>query len=119
MRIFIDPQNTGNRVINYIVYFEGKGGAVAQFIEYPNGHIHADPPRPWHDLRAEFTHTDTSWRCDVVIPWKQLGGRPKPGDIWRVNILTNAPVIRNHQVAWCQGYEYRCDVARLGYLVFV
>lgn len=119
MRIFIDPQNTGNRIINYNVYFQGQGGTVRQFVEYPNGHIHADPPKPWRDCRTTFAHTDSSWRCDVTIPWAQLGGKPKHSDLWRLNILSNPSVIRNRQVAWCQGYEYRDDIARLGPIVFV
>jgi len=119
MRIFVDPGNTGRRVLNFVVYFEGRGGAVSRLAEYANGHIHIDPPRQWDDLQSSFQHTDSSWRCDVVIPWKQLGGRPKKGDLWRLNILSNPSVTRNRQVAWCQAYEYRNDVARLGYLIFV
>ena len=54
-----------------------------------------------------------------MIPWAQLGRRPRRGDVWRLNVLSNPSVTRNRQVAWCQGHEYRLDVARLGDLVFV
>jgi len=54
-----------------------------------------------------------------VTPWAQLGRRPRRGDVWRLNVLSNPSVTRNRQVAWCQGHEYRLDVARLGDLVFV
>ena len=44
MRIFIDPGNTGTRVVNFVLYFRGEGGTVSRFEELPDGHIHADPP---------------------------------------------------------------------------
>ena len=34
-----------------------------------------------------------------------------------MNIFTNPSVTRNRRMIWCQGYEYRDDVARLGTLV--
>jgi hypothetical protein len=87
-------------------------------VEHPNGRIESEPARPWRAFDSTFQHTDSSWRCDVEIPWRQLGTRSKRGDRWRLNILSNPAVLRNRQVAWCQGYEYRTDVARLGHIVF-
>ena len=76
--------------------------------------------------KVEFSHTDCSWRCDVTIPWNQLGMKAKPGDIWRANVISNTacnpvrPERTATQVAWCQAYEFanRFEVNRLGYLVF-
>ncbi len=118
MRIFLDPQNTGNRILNYVVYFEGSGGTVSEFIEQPDGQIYTGKPTQLAGCDMTFAHTDSNWRFDITIPWKELGGRPKKGDTWRVNILSNPAVKRNRQVAWCQGYEYHLDVARLGYIIF-
>jgi hypothetical protein len=118
MRIFLDPGNTGSRTLIYTVYFEGSGGTTSWLEEYPNGRIRGGKPRQMQDCPSRFQHTDSNWRFDITIPWDQLGGQPKPGDIWRLNVISNPAVKRNRQVAWCQAYEYRADVARLGYLVF-
>ncbi len=118
MRIYLDPGNTGNRIRSYIVWFEGYGGMKSEFIEYPNGHIYSGKPSRLEGCRMQFAHTDSNWRFDITIPWDQLGGRPKKGDTWRLNIISNPAVKRNRQVASCQGYEYVLDVARLGTIVF-
>jgi hypothetical protein len=118
MRIMLDPGNTGSRIVNYTIYFEGSGGTRSEFVEHPNGHIHSGKPSQLAGCRTNFCHTDSNWRFDITIPWEQLGGRPGKGDTWRLNILSNPAVKRNRQVAWCQGYEYHLDVARLGYVVF-
>jgi hypothetical protein len=118
LRIFIDPKDTGSRILHYTVWFEGCGGTRSEFIEYPNGHIYVAKPTHLQGCRMQFNHTDSDWRFDIMIPWDQLGGKPKPGDGWRLNVLSNPAVKRNRQVAWCQGYEYHLDVARLGTIVF-
>ncbi len=118
MRIRLDPGNTGSRVLAFDVHFEGQGGMAHAFVEHPDGRIESEPARPWRAFDSTFQHTDSSWRCDVEIPWRQLGARARTGDRWRLNILSNPSVLRNRQVAWCQAYEYRNDVARLGHIVF-
>ena len=118
MRIMLDPQNTGNRIKSYVVWFEGYGGTVSEFVEHPSEHIYVGKPSQLQACKTHFCHTDSSWRFDITIPWDQLGGKPKQGDTWRLNILSNPAVKKNRQVAWCQGYEYTTDVARLGTIVF-
>ena len=118
MRIYLDAGNTGRRIQAFHVWFEGCGGTRSEFIEYPNGHIYTGKPSQLQGYRTQFCHTDSSWRFDITIPWDQLGGRPDSGDTWRLNVVSNPAVRRNRQVAWCQGYEYHLDVARLGVIVF-
>ena len=112
MQIFIDSHNTGAEYVKYVVFFKGEGGTFRK------------PGKEFHTQLLEgcdtyFTHTDSNWRFDIVIPWKQLGYRPKKGDQWRINILSNPAVIRNRRVIWCQAYEWVGDPRRLGRIVFV
>ena len=112
MQVFLDPGRLGKHVINYTVYFEGDPGTVY-------GRMHGDKKKIMKGCDTHFEHTDSSWRCDLTIPWKQLGGKPKVGDEWGLNVMTNPAVLRNHRVIWSQGYEFAGnDAARLGSLVF-
>ena len=111
MQVFLDPGRLGKDLINYTVYFEGEAGTVS-------GRQHGAKPKIMTGCDTNFEHTDSSWRCDLTIPWKQLGGKPKPGDEWGMNIFTNPAVLRNQRVIWSQGYEFGNDAARLGSLVF-
>jgi len=119
MQVMLDPDSTFQRVIHYTIYFQGSGGTVREFSERPDGTIVHRPPSMLRGCQGHFQHNDSSWRFDLVIPWRQLGGRPGPGQRWRINVLTNPSVTRNRRMIWCQGYEYRNDVARLGWMVFV
>jgi hypothetical protein len=119
MRVFLDPGNAGDRVINYILFFRGEGGLVDSRTRLPDGRMDEQKRRVLEGYRPHFEHTDTSWRFDVVLPWRLIGRRARPGDIWRLNIASNPAVKRNRQVIWRQGYEYRGDVGALGYLQFV
>ncbi|MGH7145326.1 MAG: hypothetical protein ACREJ2_14535 [Planctomycetota bacterium] len=119
MRIYIDPKNTGRRVLSYRVFFEGVGGDVSSFEERADGLVESTPTAVMRDVETKFWHNDSEWAVQATIPWSQLGGKPKPGDLWRLNLLTNAPVKKNHHVSFCQGYEFFHDVARLGWLKFL
>ena len=119
MQVFLDPGSTHRRVLQYTIYFRGEGGTAAAFEELPGGRMIHHPPTTLRGCQGHFEHTDSSWRFDLVIPWEQLGRRPRRGERWRMNLFTNPSVTRNRRMIWCQGYEYRSDVARLGGLVFV
>ncbi len=108
MRVFL--QKPGSELLNYVIYFRGEGGTLQRGSE---------KPMVLEGCGMHFEHTESNWRFELTIPWTQLGGSPKRGDHWRLNVLTNPAVKRNRQVGWCQGYEYRDDDARLGYLHFV
>lgn len=118
MQIFLDVGNSGNTVEHYTLYFKGDGGSQSRYFERKNGHLDGTKSSILTDVTSHFTHNDTSWRIDVKIPWKKVGLKPKPGDIWRLNIFSNPSVKRNRRVIWCQGYEMRNDVARLGIISF-
>lgn len=110
MRIFLQPASLKKGMLSYIVYFRGEGGTFAK----PGAR-----PETLKDCETKFEHTESNWRFEIVIPWEQLGGRPKRGELWRLNILSNPAVLRNRQVAWCQAYEFREDEARLGTIQFL
>ncbi|MDD5678021.1 MAG: hypothetical protein PHW60_08550 [Kiritimatiellae bacterium] len=118
MEIFIDAGNTGERVFDYRIFYEGKGGIRRLFRDRSGTLSEMTTPEPIPGYHAHFEHTDTSWRIDVVIPWSQLGGKPKRHDVWRVNVLSNPAAGINTFGAWCQGYDYRNDTARLGTIIF-
>ena len=96
---------------NYTIFFKGEGGTVS-------GRKPGERRTFLSGITCDFTHTDSSWRFDLTIPWKQLGGKPGKGNIWRMNILSNPSVTINRRVIWSQTYEWRGDRTRLGYLVF-
>lgn len=45
-----------------------------------------DHERSWDpDVRAAVHKGKDFWSTEMAIPWKALGGKPKPGDTWRMN----------------------------------
>ena len=118
MQIFLDIGNSGNTIEHYTLYFKGEGGSESRYFELKNGHLDGTKNSILTGVSSNFTHNDTSWRIDVKIPWSKIGLKPKVGDIWRLNLFSNPSVKRNRRVIWCQGYEMRQDVARLGIIKF-
>jgi len=118
MQVFVDAGNTGLRAVHYQVFFEGKGGQVRRLEELENGHLADGKPSQMTGCKTHFEHSDSSWRCDLIIPWKQLGRKPKKNDIWRLNVVANPAAEGNSFAAWCKGFEQWNDIARLGYIVF-
>ena len=110
MRVFLKTSAPKAEMLNYVIYFRGEGGTLQ---------IGDAKPAILTGCAMHFEHTESNWRFELVIPWSQLGGPPKRGDQWRLNVLTNPAVLRNRQVAWCQAYEFRDDDARLGYIHFI
>ncbi len=119
MQVFLDVGATHRRILHYTLHFRGEGGSAGAFEELPGERIVQQPPKPLTGCEGRFRHTDASWRFDLLIPWEQLGRRPRKGERWRMNVFTNPSVTRNRRMIWCQGYEYRTDAARLGTLIFV
>ncbi len=41
-------------------------------------------PLPWEgkDLKTAITYGTDRWIVEIAIPWKSLGRKPKPGDVW-------------------------------------
>lgn len=72
--------------------------------------------QPFEGGAHKFTAASDWWRLDYRLPWKLLGGRPTPGEKWRVNMTTTpesgTPILpragvkgRNEQFTWCAAYE--------------
>lgn len=118
MQIFLDIGNSGNKINKFTLFFKGEGGRESEFEELPNGYIDGTKGTELFGITAIFAHNDTSWRVDVKIPWLKLGAKPKVGDIWRMNVFSNPAVKRNRRSIWCQGYEMKNDIARLGVIHF-
>ena len=119
MQVLVDPGNTARRVLHYQIFYMGEGGQVRTLEENAHGRLADTKPAPMVGCRTYFQHTDSTWRCDVVIPWAQLGGRPKKNAIWRLNVLSNSSGSGNSGFStWTKGYGKWVDIARLGYLVF-
>jgi hypothetical protein len=57
------------------------------------------------------------WWVELSIPWSDLGGKPKPGDQWRVSFARSAKG-RTEQSAWNLTNKGVHDPAQLGTLVF-
>ncbi|MCW8131690.1 MAG: hypothetical protein KIS92_15195 [Planctomycetota bacterium] len=110
MRVFLQTPRVAPGMLAYVIYFKGEGGTLQR---------PGEKPRLLEGCAVKFEHTESDWRFEIVIPWEQLGGKPKRGERWRLNVLSNPAVLRNRQVAWCQAYEFRDDAARLGTLQFV
>lgn len=108
---FIDTGRKDGGLIKYTFFFKGEGGTVSGGKAGPRTHL-------VEGCKTNFRNTNTNWRFDVLIPWDQLQRKPKVGDQWRLNILSNPSVIRNHRVVWCQAYEWLGDRRRLGTIVF-
>ena len=100
------------------LFFKGEGGTQLVSMEGENCKQTGTKPEKLKDYSVHFEHTDTWWRVDVTLPWKRFSKKPKPGDVWRLNILSNPAVIRNHRGIWCQGFEMFGDITRLGYIHF-
>lgn len=118
MQIYIEDGVTCKKSQNLTLFFKGEGGTQLVSMEGKNYKQTGTKPEKLKDYSVNFEHTDSWWRVDVTLPWKRFSKKPKPGDVWRLNILSNPAVIRNHRGIWCQGFEMFGDISRLGYIHF-
>ena len=118
MQIFIEDGTTCKKMQHLTLFFKGEGGTQLFSMEGKNCRQTGTKPEKLKDYSVHFEHTDSWWRVDVTLPWKRFGKKPKKGDVWRMNILSNPAVIRNHRGIWCQGFEMFGDITRLGFLHF-
>lgn len=118
LQVFLDTGNQDEGQYQYTIYFRGEGGVVTYRKRLPDGRVIRTKPAPIRECATHFEHTDSNWRFDIVIPWKQLGGMPKTGDVWGINMLTNPAVLINRRVVFSQAYELRGGFDQLGRLVF-
>jgi len=118
MQIFIEDGATCKKMQHLTLFFKGEGGTQSYAEEGDNCMQQGTRPEILTDYSVDFQHTDTWWSIDVTLPWKRFSKKPKKGDTWRLNILSNPAVKRNHRGIWCQGFEMFGDVTRLGYIHF-
>lgn len=94
VEIFIDPSHSHDYQTKWLhvivtasgAVFDEQGGAVDWGTHADNGslragHISYDAK----GLRTAVEKTDKGWRTHVLIPWEDIGSKPKPGDLWGVN----------------------------------
>jgi hypothetical protein len=118
LQVMLEPGVRGNRLLHYTLYFRGEGGTIGRLEERPDGSFICSKPTPVQGLGTAFAHTDSTWRFDLTIPWEQLGGEPRPGAVWRLNLFTNPAVRRNRRLIWCSAYEWQNEVHRMGRVFF-
>lgn len=68
--------------------------------------------------QARAAIEERRWTVDLTIPWSDLGGRPKVGDVWRASFARLAKG-RKEQSAWNLTNKGVHDPEDLGSLVFV
>ncbi|PCJ56002.1 MAG: hypothetical protein COA79_20020 [Planctomycetota bacterium] len=118
MQIMLDTSSNASEMQRFTLYFKGKGGMKAKSGVLANGKKAGGKPGVFKEYKCTFEHTDSNWRFDVIIPWKELGRKPKKGDVWLFNVFSNPSVIKNRRVIWAQGFECKGDRVRLGRIVF-
>jgi hypothetical protein len=120
MRVLLDTENAGRRLRQWSALPLGASTVMRDL---------RCEGRQAHDLRAVELAPPcvTSGQCDragwsmtLRLPFKALGvAPPRAGDVWRLNLASNAPIKRNHAVSWCKGYEVGAgNPERMGLLRF-
>ncbi|MFC1452857.1 hypothetical protein ACFLSJ_05875 [Verrucomicrobiota bacterium] len=105
--------------------FARKPGAGVEFHVLPGGRGMRKRPslgflQNAEPEKIEFRHDATSWDLTCHIPFRQIGARPAPGDVWAFNIISNTAILRNHQNSWCRWNERGRDLSadRMGRIEF-
>jgi len=105
--LFVDREGKSRHLEGFFITSEGKMLYKREITWHARQHMSVKESVRLPDGKAEFTHTDTSWRLDYALPWKLLGGAPKKGEKWRFNISVCPAVDRNRVSSWSQGYDMR------------
>ena len=115
-RVYVDRERTGSKMDVWCILSEGwallKGGY--EIIDRQNTVLKTG--QPVETGKGRFSSGRDWWRLDYTLSWKHLGGRPEPGERWRVNTTatpaSGTPLLpdqslegRNRQVIWCPAYE--------------
>jgi hypothetical protein len=90
-RVFVDPDNKGER--------------AEMFIVWPGGTSVSHGKQPRIDARTEFSTDANSWQVTVALPFKVLGKTPRKGDVWGLNVGANPAVARNCSYTWAPQNE--------------
>lgn len=67
--------------------------------------------------QARAAMEEKSWRVELAIPWSDLGGMPKVGDVWQASFARSAKG-RKEQSAWNPTDKGVHDPVQFGMLVF-
>ena len=70
------------------------------------------------DIRAAGSVGETSWSVEVAIPFKDIGGAPKSGDVWGFNIGRERYAGDEHLSIWSPTYAKFLEPSRFGELRF-
>lgn len=120
MRVFLDTENAGRRLRQWSAIPVGPSTIMRDL---------RCEGRQANDLRAvelapacvtTCRYERDGWEITLRLPFEALGvAAPRTGDIWRLNVASNAPIKRNHAVSWCKGYEVGAgNPERMGLLRF-
>lgn len=119
VRVFIDAGTNGRLLRNWSVFPRGREAVYSEMQIGGRQDFDSLPPRLARGCRTSFEHDNRSWRLSVRVAFSELGGAPKPGNLWQMQVATNTPIARNHAMAWCKGYEVGPgNPARMGCVTF-
>ncbi len=115
MIIFLDPGNTGKSVFEFTV---NALGTIAD--------ARCGGPGLWEtrdlkwnsNARAKGRIDEGLWTVEMAIPFADLGGAPRPGDIWRAGLGRIARCRKNEVTTWHPAQRGIHDPDPLGTLVF-
>ena len=120
LRFFVNRKCDGVRTETFSICSEGRSCLKEAVEIHGPQHSKTELARVVPGGSGHFESARGWWRLDYTIPWDELGGRPEPGDEWKVNVTANPTGARNRQSAWCQGYEFLAGkTSRMGTFVFV
>jgi len=119
VEVLIDAKADEKAYLQFVVTPAG-GQADARSYYYPFvGHFWTK--RDWTaDWTARTARRDDGYAIELAIPFKALGATPRPGDVWRMNVIANAHAGRTkpQTSAWSSSQDPCHKTECFGTLVF-
>jgi hypothetical protein len=110
VEIFIRPKTNDNTYYHFII--------SAANITYESKNQGRKWNRSWNSkFKTAIVHEKNSWQLEVSIPFSELGSRPKPGDIWRMNFCRNEKP-NNETTSWSAAFGSFHNLKRFGKVQF-
>jgi hypothetical protein len=115
-RFYVDRKCKGSEMDIWCVAPEGRALLKGGYRVLGRQDTVLETGQPVEGGKARFRRGRDWWRLDYTLPWRLLGGRARPGDVWRINVTTTprsgTPILpraglegRNQQFVWCDAWE--------------
>lgn len=124
VEVFLDPGHTHshkNKWLHVLVSAAGsiydEQGPVCEF--YGSGDVkRAVVEYDAEALKAKVKKTPKGWYAEIMIPWADIGVRPKPGDVWGINLNREEHPVTEY-LCWSPTFYGFNRIHQWGEIIFV